>query len=167
MQGASLRTRSFLICDSTVGARPQTIAQYEVYCSQIQEPIINVARLPSMRLYSAFVLLAVPVCEPTKEALLVVQLRSIGVNTINSPANTCSVKYHSAGEVRNGHLRKCNGAPVSCTVTVQAAYTEHREKGGASRLHVRASCRGRFQHEKRSKSRTLFSIVNLLLINPI
>ena len=126
MQGTSLRTHSFLICDSTVGVRLQTIGQYELYCSHIQEPILDFSQSPSMRLYCTFVLVAVSLCAPTEKALLVVQHRSIEVDTINISTNIHAVKDHSAGEERNGPVRKCNGAPLACTVTVQAAYSENR-----------------------------------------
>ena len=63
-----------------------------------------------------------------------------------------------------GHCT-CNGAPIACTVIVQATYTEHRVKWCLETSRTRVVQRKVSTREK-GKSRTVFSIVNLLSINP-
>ena len=60
----------------------------------------------------------------------------------------------------------CNGATVAWTVTVQAAYTDHNVRWCLETLRTRVVQRKVSTREK-GKSRTVFSIVNLLSINPI
>ena len=57
---------------------------------------------------------------------------------------------------------KCFTGLRSLVLSQYKLLTLNTELGGASRLHVHASCRGRFQHEIKGKSRTVFSVVNLL-----
>ena len=60
----------------------------------------------------------------------------------------------------------CNGAPVACTVTVQATYTEHRVRWCIEISRTRVMQRKVSKREK-GKSRTVFSVANLLSIKPI
>uniref|UniRef100_M4BFW3 Uncharacterized protein n=1 Tax=Hyaloperonospora arabidopsidis (strain Emoy2) TaxID=559515 RepID=M4BFW3_HYAAE len=62
--------------------------------------------------------------------------------------------------------RRCNGAPALCTVTVQAVYTEHKVSWC---LETSRTCvvQRNVSTREGGKSRTVFSTVNLLLINPI
>ena len=64
-----------------------------------------------------------------------------------------------------GHCT-CNGAPIACTVIVQATYTEHRVRGflQTSRTHV---VQRKVSTREKGKSRTVFSMADLLSINPI
>ena len=62
--------------------------------------------------------------------------------------------------------KECNGAPVACTVTVQATYIEHRVRCFLETSRTRIVQRKVLTREK-GKSRTVIGIVNLLSINSI
>ena len=62
----------------------------------------------------------------------------------------------------------CNGAPIACTVTVQATYYEHRVSWCLEISRTRIMQRNVLVLiQGKGKSRTIFSMVNLLLVNPI
>ena len=65
-----------------------------------------------------------------------------------------------------GKEETLNGAPITCNVTVQAARTKYRVRWCLETSRTRVVQRKVSTREK-GKSRTVFSIVNLLLIYPI
>ena len=60
----------------------------------------------------------------------------------------------------------CNGAPIACIVTAQSTYTEHKVKWCLEISRTRVVQR-KVSIRDKGKSRTVFSIINLLFINPI
>uniref|UniRef100_M4B6B9 Uncharacterized protein n=1 Tax=Hyaloperonospora arabidopsidis (strain Emoy2) TaxID=559515 RepID=M4B6B9_HYAAE len=65
-----------------------------------------------------------------------------------------------------GLWRDCNREPVACTVTVQATYTGQRVRWCLETSRTRV-VQSKVSTREKGKSRTVFSIVNLLSINPI